>query len=124
MVRNPSLIPSMDTLKSGEIAKRRKMMYEMIEGCWRSCIEEDFIADAIIANPPSFAHIHCAERLNIPVWIVFTMPWHLPYPNYADDRSPTMTFPHPLANIQSSNVEPRLTNYLSYILVEALTWQG
>ena len=40
------------------------------------------------------------------------------------NRSPTMSFPHPLANIQSSNAEPRVTNYLSYILVEALTWQG
>ena len=78
MVRNPSLIPSLDTLKSGEIGRRRKMMYEMIEGCWRSCIEDDFIADAIIANPPSFAHVHCAERLSIPVWIVFTMPWFVP----------------------------------------------
>ena len=54
-------------------------MYEMIEGCWKSCIEEDFIADAIIANPPSFAHVHCAERLNIPVRIVFTMPWYVPF---------------------------------------------
>jgi hypothetical protein len=35
-----------------------------------------------------------------------------------------MSFPHPLANIQSSNAEPKVTNYLSYILVEALTWQG
>jgi sterol 3beta-glucosyltransferase len=113
MVRNPSLIPSLKTLSGGEIPRRRKMMYEMIEGCWRSCIEGDFIADAIIANPPSFAHVHCAERLSVPAWIVFTMPW-----------SPTMSFPHPLANIQSSNAEPQVTNYLSYILVEALTWQG
>jgi hypothetical protein len=22
-----------------------------------------FVADAIIANPPSFAHFHCAEKL-------------------------------------------------------------
>ena len=124
MVRNPSLLPSLDTLRSGEIGKRRKMMYEMIEGCWRSCVEDDFIADAIIANPPSFAHVHCAERLNIPVWIVFTMPWYAILHYSADGRSPTMTFPHPLANIQRSNVEPRITNYLSYVLVEALTWQG
>lgn len=75
MVRNPSLIPSLKTLQTGEISKRRKMSYEMIEGCWKSCIEGDFIADAIIANPPSFAHVHCAERLCVPVWIVFTMPW-------------------------------------------------
>lgn len=31
-----------------------------------------FIADAIIANPPSFAHIHIAERLGIPLHIMFT----------------------------------------------------
>lgn len=76
MVRNPSLIPSLKTLQGGEIKKRRKMMYEIIEGCWKSCIENDFIADTIIANPPSLAHVHCAERLSIPVWIVFTMPWY------------------------------------------------
>jgi hypothetical protein len=26
-----------------------------------------FVADAIIANPPSFAHVHIAERLGIPL---------------------------------------------------------
>ena len=31
-----------------------------------------FVADAIIANPPSFAHIHCAEKLGIPLHMVFT----------------------------------------------------
>jgi UDP:flavonoid glycosyltransferase YjiC (YdhE family) len=31
-----------------------------------------FVADCIIANPPSFAHIHCAERLGIPLHIMFT----------------------------------------------------
>jgi hypothetical protein len=31
-----------------------------------------FVADCIIANPPSFAHIHCAERLGIPLHVMFT----------------------------------------------------
>jgi Glycosyltransferase family 28 N-terminal domain len=31
-----------------------------------------FVADAIIANPPSFAHIHCAEKLGIPLHMIFT----------------------------------------------------
>jgi Glycosyltransferase family 28 N-terminal domain len=31
-----------------------------------------FVADAIIANPPSFAHIHCAEKLGIPLQLMFT----------------------------------------------------
>ena len=38
--------------------------------------------------------------------------------------SPTQAFPHPLANIQSSNADTNMTNYLSYTMVEAMTWQG
>ena len=30
---------------------------------------------AIIANPPSYGHIHCAEKLGIPCHMFFTMPW-------------------------------------------------
>ena len=104
MVRNPGLMPGKDALRSGEISRRRKGMYEIVQGCWRSCFEagdgtgpavsdqslalgigfEDgasptsdsslkpFIADIIIANPPSFAHIHCAEKLGIPLHLMFT----------------------------------------------------
>ena len=38
--------------------------------------------------------------------------------------SPTQQFPHPLANIQSSNADPTITNYMTYIMVDLLTWQG
>jgi hypothetical protein len=38
--------------------------------------------------------------------------------------SPTKAFPHPLANIQESNTDDVVTSYLSYGLVEMLTWQG
>ena len=103
MVKNPGLMPGFDTLRSGDIGKRRRGIAGMLKGCWRSCIEagdgmdlgsdnsiEDwmsattsssvrgdpaarpFIADAIIANPPSFAHIHCAEKLGIPLHMMFT----------------------------------------------------
>ncbi|CAI6339781.1 unnamed protein product [Periconia digitata] len=142
MVKNPGLMPGFDTLRSGEVGKRRRGIAEMLRGTWRSCIEtgdglgvdplkqtveewmgvEDqlpealkkpFVADAIIANPPSFGHIHCAEKLGIPLHMMFTMPW-----------SPTQQFPHPLANIQSSNTDPTITNFMSYILVDMLTWQG
>jgi hypothetical protein len=57
MVRNPGLIPNLRTLQAGEIKRKRMMVTEMLEGCWRSCIEpnprthEPFVADAIIANP-------------------------------------------------------------------------
>jgi UDP:flavonoid glycosyltransferase YjiC (YdhE family) len=150
MVKNPGLMPGIESLKSGDVGRRRKGMEEIVMGCWRSCIEAGnglgppppdddkadrtasdayqslenethgssqselpFIADAIIANPPSFAHIHIAEKLGIPLHLMFTMPW-----------SATQAFPHPLANIKSSNVDAALTNFISYALVELMTWQG
>ncbi|OAG44210.1 hypothetical protein AYO21_01667 [Fonsecaea monophora] len=144
MVKNPGLMPGMDSLKSGDVGKRRKGIYEIVTGCWRSCIEagdgmgtpvsddnmdtrsfdsavsfgidptlKPFVADAIIANPPSFAHVHIAEKLGIPLHLMFTMPW-----------SPTQSFPHPLANIISSNTDASITNFVTYALVDMLTWQG
>ncbi|KAL1304257.1 hypothetical protein AAFC00_000671 [Neodothiora populina] len=149
MVKNPGLMPGFDTIRNGDVGKRRKEIATMVKGCWRSCIEagdglgpeandktqEDwmsvdssstndafsninpkdkpFVADAIIANPPSFAHIHCAEKLGCPLHIMFTMPY-----------SPTQAFPHPLANIKSTNTDPHLANFITYALVDMLTWQG
>lgn len=90
MVKNPGLLPGKESWMSGEVGKRRAEFAVILEGCWRSCIEagngmggessdtrteeEDswFIADAIIANPPSYGHIHCAEKLGIPLHIMFT----------------------------------------------------
>lgn len=97
MVKNPGLMPGFDTLRRGDIGRRRNEIGNMIQGCWRSCIEpgdgsgvaasdntaaefssapsgadRPFVADAIIANPPSFAHIHCAEKLGIPIHMMFT----------------------------------------------------
>ena len=126
MVKNPGLIPSVATLRAGEIGRRRDAMFEMFQGFWRACINatddetipenrkmmEDkhpFVADAIIANPPSFAHIHCAERLGVPLHLMFTFPY-----------SPTQQFPHPLANIRKSNVDTNYTNFMSYPLVEMM----
>lgn len=31
-----------------------------------------FVADVIIANPPSFAHLSCAEKLGVPLTLMFT----------------------------------------------------
>ncbi|KAG6080583.1 hypothetical protein E4U15_003249 [Claviceps sp. LM218 group G6] len=92
MVKNPGLMPGIDALKSGEITRRRRGIEEMLLGCWRSCFEagdgmgpppkqhrdtrvrraQPFVADAIIANPPSFAHIHIAEKMGIPLHMMFT----------------------------------------------------
>lgn len=134
MVKNPGLMPGVRTLLNGDVAKRRRDVAECLQRCWRSCYlasddeglqtaddeegrseaeAKPFVADCIIANPPSFAHIHCAEKLGIPLHIMFTMPY-----------SPTQAFPHPLANIQSSNTDPQITNYITYTMIELLTWRG
>ncbi|CAO2653300.1 Nn.00g027110.m01.CDS01 [Neocucurbitaria sp. VM-36] len=130
MVKNPGLIPNIDTIKDGEIGRRRAQMYEMFQGMWRACInasddetdkanakmmgnKHPFVADAIIANPPSFAAPHIAEKLGIPLHMMFTFPY-----------TPTVQFPHPLANIKSSNVEATYSNFMSYPLVEMMMWHG
>lgn len=138
MVKNPGIIPSFDSIKAGDIGARKQDIADMLEGSWRACTQagdgmskidldnhandEDvllsypapFVADAIIANPPTYAHIHIAEKLAIPCHIMFTMPW-----------SPTRAFPHPLTSIDASKVDnPGLANFLSYKRMELLTWEG
>ncbi|WVR09698.1 hypothetical protein IAU60_006774 [Kwoniella sp. DSM 27419] len=119
MVKNPGLLPGFQSLRNGDIPSKRKMTSEMLRGCYRAmfCTDVDsgqsFAADAIIANPPAFAHIHIAEALGVPLHMSFTMPW-----------TPTTLFEHPLANIRESNASPGLSNYLSYTMVDQLTWQG
>ena len=39
MVKNPGLIPSMGSLRSGDIQRKRAMVEEMLKGCWTSCID-------------------------------------------------------------------------------------
>ena len=87
MVKNPGLVPGFRSVASGDVSRQRENVGEYIQGCWRSCYEAGdgiatssvelskraesdttpFVADCIIANPPSFAHVHCAEKLGIPL---------------------------------------------------------
>jgi sterol 3beta-glucosyltransferase len=92
----------MGSLTNGDLKKKRAMLNEVcpvlsfwvmslifeiqiINGCWKSCYEpapdkkDTFIADAIISNPPSFAHIHCAEALGIPLQMSFSKDLCTPY---------------------------------------------
>ncbi|KAI1063565.1 hypothetical protein LB506_005906 [Fusarium annulatum] len=66
----------------------------MLEKFWHSCLQPDpliglpFMADAIIANPPSFA-------LGILVYLMFTMLWRN-----------TRAFPYLLANLKNVGSDP------------------
>ncbi len=103
-----------------DVPKKRAMIAGILASTWRACTEGDpeqpgarpFRADAIVANPPSYGHIHCAEALHIPLHMIFTMPW-----------SATCAFPHPFAHIDPSTHRP-VENFLSYGIVDLLVWAG
>ena len=90
---DPGLMPGIESLTNGDIKRKRKMLAEvcnaclhihfvdqsqMIDGCWQAChspcpeTQKPFLADAIISNPPAFAHVHCAEALGIPLLMSFS----------------------------------------------------
>ncbi|KAJ8762107.1 hypothetical protein K2173_007195 [Erythroxylum novogranatense] len=110
MARNKGLIPS----APGEISIQRKQLKAIIESLLPACMEPDmetgipFRAQAIIANPPAYGHVHVAEALGVPIHMFFTMPW-----------TPTYEFPHPFARVPQS-----AAYWLSYIVVDLLIWWG
>ncbi|KAK3394745.1 hypothetical protein B0H63DRAFT_56740 [Podospora didyma] len=89
----------------------------ILQASWSACVGprrdgRAFVADAVIANFPSFAHIHCAERLGVPLHILSVRPW-----------TPTRLLAHPLAHIDTCEVGRGLANLLSYALVELMLWR-
>ncbi|XP_065046794.1 sterol 3-beta-glucosyltransferase UGT80B1 isoform X2 [Musa acuminata AAA Group] len=110
MARNKGFILS----GPAEINTQRKQLKEIIDSLLPACTESDldsgmpFRAQAIIANPPAYGHLHVAEALGVPLHIFFTMPW-----------TPTNEFPHPFARV------PQSAAYrLSYLIVDLIVWWG
>jgi hypothetical protein len=112
-------MPGLRSSKRQEILKYSKLLLETLKGCWTACThpgwweDRPFFADAIIATRLAHAHIHCAERLDIPLHVISSCPW-----------TPTREFSHPLAHFNATNqVEQEVQNYLSYTLIEEAVWQ-
>eukprot|EP00249_Psilotum_nudum_P023855 c29007_g1_i3 orf=2-1705(-) len=109
MVKNKGFLPS----GPSEISTQRKQIKGIINSLLPACTETDrtgvpFRAQAIIANPPAYGHVHVAEYLKVPLHIFFTMPW-----------TPTSEFPHPL-----SRVKQPAAYRVSYQVVDSLIWWG
>eukprot|EP01018_Ginkgo_biloba_P018514 Gb_40347 [translate_table: standard] len=110
MARNKGFLPS----GPSEISLQRKQLKAIINSLLPACTEPDtesgapFRAQAIIANPPAYGHVHVAEALRVPLHIFFTMPW-----------TPTNEFPHPLTRVMQS-----AGYWLSYLVVDLLIWWG
>ena len=103
-----------------------KMVRQILFSTWGACTEPDpeggqpFTAHAIISNPVTYGHIHCAEALGVPLHIMFPQPW-----------VPTKAFPHPFAsglpppvNTLAYDGNVKTANRLSYELFDALQWVG
>ncbi|KAL4087871.1 hypothetical protein PRIC1_012302 [Phytophthora ramorum] len=118
------LIPTkMETLQK-DVPRNLQVVDEILHSTWPAVSAADpeggglgvrgqpFRAQAIISNPVTYGHIHVAERLGVPLHIMFPQPW-----------VPTTAFPHPLSNMPYVG-KPQKRNYLSYKLVDLLMWQG
>lgn len=96
---NPQLLP-----------KKTKMVQQIVESTF---VDGECDYHAIIANPPVMGHIHVAERLGIPLHIMFPQPWY-----YG-----TKEFPHPMAGMPYGT-KSRLGYRASYKVFESLTWNA
>jgi len=84
-----------------------KWFSELLVTSWEACKEG---TDIIIQNPAGPGGIHISEKLGIPLFVAFTMPW-----------SRTKSFPHPFGVPPVSFLGP-LYNYATYLLVDRALW--
>ncbi|KAH7465794.1 Sterol 3-beta-glucosyltransferase UGT80A2 [Phytophthora ramorum] len=107
-----------------DVPRNMQMIEEILNSTWPAVSEVDpdgggpgipgkpFRAQAIISNPVTYGHIHVAEKLGVPLHIMFPQPW-----------VPTTAFPHPLSNMPYTG-KPKKVNFMSYKMVDLLMWQG
>jgi sterol 3beta-glucosyltransferase len=118
------LIPTKIETLTKDVPRNKEMINEIVHSTWPAVSAPDpdgggpgvpgkpFQAQAIISNPVTYGHIHVAERLGVPLHIMFPQPW-----------VPTTAFPHPLASMPYTD-ELKKSNYRSYKMVELLMWTG
>ncbi|CAK0901422.1 unnamed protein product, partial [Prorocentrum cordatum] len=117
------------------IDEKMEMLREMMFATWPAAHlpEPDvegappFLADAVVANPVAYGHVHVAEKLDVPVHLMFPQPW-----------TPTEDFPHPLSvsgrgcgrehfrppRNSAVGLVRRQENRASYFGIDAFMYQG
>jgi len=115
------------------LAKKDDMLKQICTSCWGAVsapdplspyyemfgnkmkVQADFVADAVIANPPCMGHIHVCEALAIPLHIMFPQPWY-----YG-----TVEYPHPFSGLSydkptSTTTTQAKRNRASYSIFEGV----
>ncbi|OAA59786.1 udp-glucose:sterol glycosyltransferase [Niveomyces insectorum RCEF 264] len=88
-------------------AKMRTWLDELLASAWRACQD----ADLLIESPSAMAGIHIAERLQIPYFRAFTMPW-------------TRTRAYPHAFIMPEHKMGGAYNYITYVMFDNIFWKA
>lgn len=100
------------------LPQKAAMIGAIMESTWPACTDQlpeemgskvpRFVAHAIISNPVTYGHIHCASALNIPIHMAFPQPW-----------TPTHEYPHPLTQEFG-----KMPNHLTYYAFDTLNWMS
>ncbi|CAK7230156.1 Sterol 3-beta-glucosyltransferase [Sporothrix bragantina] len=88
-------------------SKMRTWLEELLASAWTACQGSDLL----IESPSAMAGIHIAERLQIPYFRAFTMPW-------------TRTRAYPHAFLMPERKMGGAYNQLSYTMFEAVFWRA
>jgi hypothetical protein len=103
-----------------DIPEKLQMLKDICQSTWPACVAPDpedesatpFVAEAIISNPVTYGHSHCAEKLGIPLHMFFPQPW-----------TPTKAFPHVFASMDQGRGWSK-ENEWSYYAVDQFFWLG
>lgn len=81
---------------------------ELLASAWDACQDTDLI----IESPTAFAGVHIAEKLEIPYFSAFPMPW-----------TRTRSYPHPFA-VPETHIGGGSYNYMTHVVCEQILWKG
>lgn len=89
------------------VTRFRGWLDDLLVSCWHACHG----TDVIIESPSAIAGIHIAEKLGIPYYRAFTMPW-----------TRTRAYPHAFA-VPTRRAGGNY-NYMSYVIFDQVFWRA
>lgn len=88
-------------------SKMREWLDELLTSAWTACQD----TDVLIESPSAMAGVHIAEKLEIPYFRAFTMPW-------------TRTRAYPHAFIMPEHKLGGAYNYITYVMFDNVFWKA